>query len=91
MEHLEQDGLYDPYDLTRQVSSPDWIEWESWWIELVGGELRPLNKEGECVICHRLGQLYADVECVWPVCLRCRLEQPATDPGDPWRFKVVAR
>jgi hypothetical protein len=88
---LGRDGVSDPYGLIIQASSPGWREREGWRIELVGVELRPLGEEGECAVCSRRARLYADVEGVWRVCLRCRLGQPATTPDRPWRFRMVTR
>jgi hypothetical protein len=90
-ELLNQDGFRDPYGLIARASSPEWRTQERWWIELVGAKLKPLGEEGECVSCQRPAQLYADVEGMWPVCLRCRLGQPATAPGQQWRFRMVMR
>ncbi len=86
---LGRDGVSDPYGLIIQASSPGWREREKWWIALVGAELRPLGEEGECAVCRLRAQLYADVEGVWRVCLRCRLERQEAGPGQPWRFRVV--
>lgn len=90
-ELLVRSGFSDPYGLIAETSSPEWWAQEGWRVELVGAELRSLGEEGECAICQRQGPLYADVENIWPVCLRCRLGQPATKSGLPWRFRVVTR
>lgn len=90
-DRLMWSGYCDPYGLIARTSSPEWRTQERWWIELVGAELKPLGEEGECVSCQRPAQLYADVEGMWPVCLRCRLGQLATAPGQQWRFRMVMR
>lgn len=90
-ELLRQDGFEDPYGLVTEAVSQGHLEREGWGLELVGAELRPLGEEGKCEICDRQAQLYADVEGKWPVCLRCRLGQPAAWPDRLWRFRVVTR
>ncbi len=90
-ELLIRSGFRDPYGLVAEAFPAGHLASEGWRVELVGAELRPLGEEGRCAICQRPGQLYADVEGVWPVCLRCRLRQAATKSGEPWRFRMVTR
>ena len=90
-ELLMRSGFPDPYGLVAEALPAGHLAREGWRVELVGAELRPLDEEGECAICQRQGPLYADVEDIWPVCLRCRLGQPATKSGESWRFRLVTR